>query len=84
MVKLIIKGGRKLEGKIKVSGSKNAILTLLPASLLIDGQVIFKNVPQIKDVEVMIKILEYLGAEVNFENSNLIIKTKNVSYRDLF
>jgi UDP-N-acetylglucosamine 1-carboxyvinyltransferase len=83
MAKLIIQGGRKLDGKIKVSGSKNAILTLLPASLLIDGKVIFKNVPQIKDVEVMIKILEYLGAEVNFENSNLIIKTKNVSYRDL-
>jgi UDP-N-acetylglucosamine 1-carboxyvinyltransferase len=83
MAKLIIQGGRKLDGKIKVSGSKNAILTLLPASLLIDGQVIFKNVPQIKDVEVMIKILEYLGAEVNFEKSNLIINTKNVSYRDL-
>jgi len=83
MEKLIIKGGKKLDGKIKISGSKNAVLALLPASLLIDGQVIFKNVPQIKDVEVMIKILEYLGAEVYFENSTLIIKTKNVSYRDL-
>jgi UDP-N-acetylglucosamine 1-carboxyvinyltransferase len=68
MTKLIIQGGRKLDGKIKVSGSKNAILTLIPASLLIDGQVIFKNVPQIKDVETMIKILKHLGAEIYFEN----------------
>jgi len=83
MTKFIIQGGKKLDGEIKVSGSKNAILTLLPASLLINGQVIFKNVPQIKDVEIMIKILEYLGAEVYSENSSLIIKTKNISYRDL-
>mgnify|MGYP001033126992 CR=1 FL=1 len=83
MSKLIITGGRRLEGTIKVSGSKNAILTLLPASLLVDGRVIFKNVPKIKDVETMVKILEYLGAEIEFEDSILIIKTKNVSYRDL-
>ena len=83
MSKLIITGGKKLEGRIKVSGSKNAILTLLPASLLVDGQVIFKNVPKIKDVETMIKILQYLGAETEFEDSTLIVKTKNVSYRDL-
>jgi UDP-N-acetylglucosamine 1-carboxyvinyltransferase len=83
MSKLIIKGNRKLEGKITVSGSKNAILTLLPASLLINGSVIFKNVPRIKDVEVMLKILNYLGAETFFENSTLIINTKNIEYRDL-
>jgi UDP-N-acetylglucosamine 1-carboxyvinyltransferase len=83
MTKLIIQGGKKLDGKIEVSGSKNAILTLLPASLLIDGKVIFKNVPRIKDVEVMIKILKYLGADISFENSTLIINTKNISYRDL-
>lgn len=83
MAKFIIKGSRKLGGKIKVSGSKNAVLALLPASLLIDGRVILKNVPNIKDVDVMIKILQYLGAEVEFDNSNLIIDTKNVYYRDL-
>jgi UDP-N-acetylglucosamine 1-carboxyvinyltransferase len=83
MDKFIIKGNKKLDGKIIISGSKNAILTLLPASLLIDGKVIFKNVPQIKDVETMIKILKHLGAEVYFENSELFINTKNVSYQDL-
>lgn len=83
MAKFLIKGGRKLEGKIRVSGSKNAILPLLAGSLLVDGKVIFKNVPRIRDVETMIKILEYLGSEVIFEDSTLIINNKNLSYRDL-
>lgn len=83
MSKLVIRGGKKLEGKIKVSGSKNALSALLPASLLINGRVIFKNVPQIKDVRTMTKILEYLGAEVSFEDSVLIINTKNIDYHDL-
>ncbi len=83
MSKFVIKGGKKLEGKIKVSGSKNAILALIPASLLITGRIIFKNVPRIRDVEVMIKIIEHLGATVFFENSTLEINTKNIGYRDL-
>lgn len=83
MAKFIIKGGRKLEGKIKVGGSKNAILALIPASLLIKGKVIFKNVPRIKDVETMIRIMKHLGADISFENSTLEIGTRNVCYRDL-
>jgi UDP-N-acetylglucosamine 1-carboxyvinyltransferase len=83
MSKLIIKGNKKLEGEIQVSGLKNAILTLIPASLLIDGETVFHNVPRIKDVEAMIKILNYLGVETNFINSTLIINTKNLSYQDL-
>jgi len=83
MSKFLIKGGKKISGKIKVSGSKNAILALLPASLLVEGRVVFKNVPFIKDVESMISVLRYLGAEVFFDNSNLIINTKNLEYKDL-
>jgi UDP-N-acetylglucosamine 1-carboxyvinyltransferase len=83
MVKLIIKGNKKLSGKIKVYGSKNAVLPLLAASLLIDGRVIFRNVPNIDDVKTMIKILEFLGAEIESGDNELIIKTKNISYKDL-
>jgi UDP-N-acetylglucosamine 1-carboxyvinyltransferase len=83
MAKFVIKGGKKLEGEIKVNGSKNAISALLPATLLIKGRVIFKNVPLIRDVEAMIKILEYLGAQVSLHNSTLVIETKNIGYRDL-
>lgn len=83
MSKFLIKGGKKLEGELKVSGSKNAILALIPASLLIEGKVIFKNVPKILDVERMIVILKYLGSEVQFQNSTLIIDNRNISYKDI-
>lgn len=83
MSKFIIKGGKKLEGKIKVSGSKNALSALLPAALLVKGKVVFKNVPRIADVRTLIKILEYLGAEVSFENSTVVINTKHIDYCDL-
>lgn len=80
---LVIKGGKKLEGEIKVAGSKNATLPLITASLLTEGRIILKNVPEIKDVETMVKILRYLGAEIEEGNNELHINTKNVNYRDL-
>ncbi|MDT7868214.1 MAG: UDP-N-acetylglucosamine 1-carboxyvinyltransferase [Candidatus Pacebacteria bacterium] len=83
MAKFLIRGGKKLEGKIKISGSKNAALPLISASLLISGRVILKNVPQISDVEVMLEILKILGAEIERDDSMVIINTKNLDYRDL-
>lgn len=80
---LIIRGGKKLEGEIRVAGSKNAALPLLAASILIEGRVIFENVPQIKDVEIMLKILNHLGAEIIQGEKELIINTKNINHRDL-
>lgn len=83
MTKLIIKGGKRLEGKIRVAGSKNAVLPLICASLLISGRTILKNVPQISDVEVMLEILKLMGAEIERDDSMVIIDTKNVNYVDL-
>jgi UDP-N-acetylglucosamine 1-carboxyvinyltransferase len=83
MAKFLIRGGKKLEGKIKISGSKNAALPLISASLLVSGRVILKNVPQISDVEVMLEILKMLGAEIERDDSMVIINTKNLDYRDL-
>ncbi|GIW66865.1 MAG: UDP-N-acetylglucosamine 1-carboxyvinyltransferase [Candidatus Parcubacteria bacterium] len=83
MEKIIIKGGQKLSGEIKIAGSKNTALPLIASTILIEGRVILKNVPKIRDVDSMLKILEYLGAEISFTNSDLIINTKNISYRDL-
>ncbi len=83
MSKFLIKGGNKLEGRIEVSGSKNAVLPLIAASLLIKGRVIIKNVPKILDVDTMIDIFNYLGSEINFEDSTLVIDNRNVVYRDL-
>jgi UDP-N-acetylglucosamine 1-carboxyvinyltransferase (EC 2.5.1.7) len=53
MSKLIIKGEKKLEGEIEIKGSKNAALALIPATLLIEGEVVLKNVPRI----MMFKLL---------------------------
>lgn len=83
MAKFIIKGGKKLEGKIKVAGSKNAVLPLIAASLLISGRTILKNVPRISDVEVMLEILKMMGAEIERDDSMVVIDTKNVDYLDL-
>jgi UDP-N-acetylglucosamine 1-carboxyvinyltransferase len=83
MAKLKIRGGKKLSGKIEVYGSKNAILPLLSASLLIEGRIILKNVPRIADVETMLKILKHLGTEIEFNDDELIIDTRHLGYQDL-
>jgi len=82
-MKFLIKGGKKLEGQVKISGSKNAALPLICASLLVSGRVILKNVPRISDVEVMLEILKMLGAEIEKGDSLVIINTKNLDYVDL-
>lgn len=63
----IIEGGRPLSGSITVSGNKNAALPLLAATLLTDGKVILGNLPRVRDVDTMAKLLEDLGASVEEE-----------------
>ncbi len=64
MEKYIIEGGIKLKGKVKISGSKNAALPILIASLLTDNTVVVNNVPKLKDIETTISIIEFLGKKV--------------------
>ncbi|WP_264953957.1 UDP-N-acetylglucosamine 1-carboxyvinyltransferase [Wolbachia endosymbiont (group A) of Endotricha flammealis] len=67
MHKILIRNNYKpLVGKIKINGSKNAVLPIMAASLLSSSQVILHNVPDLIDVHLMSKLLESLGAEVNF------------------
>lgn len=73
MAQYLVTGGKPLTGHAIISGNKNAILKLLPASLLADGPVTLTNVPQIRDVDVMVKILESLGAKVIRKNSTTLI-----------
>jgi UDP-N-acetylglucosamine 1-carboxyvinyltransferase len=56
-----IRGGRDLNGTVAISGSKNSSLPLLAATLLVDGPVWLRNVPQLKDIDNMLRILEVLG-----------------------
>jgi len=63
--KLVIQGGHPLNGDIYVSGAKNSVVAILPATLLLDVPVILENVPDISDVKICLSILESLGAEID-------------------
>ncbi len=61
MDRIRIKGGRELHGTVKISGSKNATLPILAATLMVDGPVLLRNVPRLKDIDNMCRILERVG-----------------------
>ena len=76
MQRLLIKGKRKLTGKIKISGSKNATLPILAASIL-SKKVQLTNVPMVKDIFTMIELLKFIGLKVNLLKSKKVIKIIN-------
>ena len=61
MDKILMEGGRRLLGRVKVSGSKNAALPLLAATILADGTTTYRNMPPLRDVNTMINVLSTLG-----------------------
>lgn len=68
MEKYIINGGKKLHGEVTISGAKNAAVAIIPATVLVEGVCHIENIPQIKDVELIIDILERMGAEIKVVN----------------
>ncbi len=76
MQKLIIKGRRQLIGKISVSGSKNATLPILAASIL-SNQTIIKNVPLVKDIFTMVELLNFIGLKTKIIGKKNTIEIKN-------
>lgn len=72
MDKLIINGNKRLEGEVTISGAKNAAVAILPATLLINGKCTIENLPNISDVQISCKILEKLGAQIEWVNKNTI------------
>jgi UDP-N-acetylglucosamine 1-carboxyvinyltransferase len=78
--KLIIEGPTKLTGEINVSGSKNHALPMLAATLLVKGEVILHNLPDIADVGVMIEILENFGVRIERTRSGLICNAENARF----
>ncbi len=79
MDKFIIRGGKSLSGKVKISGAKNASLALMPASLLSAGKNIIHNNPEVNDIFTMIKLLSELGAKTEFKNQTLNIDTSEIT-----
>src|SRR3989338_3219937 len=66
----------KLSGSVKVSGSKNAALPIIAATILTDQECIIHNVPDLRDIQTMLLILQGLGKTVEFKDGTLIIRAK--------
>lgn len=79
MAQYIIEGGKKLSGTVRVSGNKNSVLPVLAASILTEDKVTIKNVPNILDVEIFLKILKELGTTVERSGDQVKLKTKKIS-----
>jgi len=77
MQKLEIKGGRKISGTITISGSKNATLPILAATILTNKKVIIKNIPIVKDVVTMMELLRTIGSSIKFDKKNKKIEINN-------
>ena len=78
MSKMKITGGNKLSGTIKISGAKNSVVALIPASILADTKATIFNVPNISDTKALIDILDYLNVKTRYENETLSLDTSSI------
>ena len=78
MQKLLINGKKELSGKISISGSKNATLPILAATILSD-QVKLKNVPLVKDIFTMVDLLKFIGLRINILKKKKTIEINNIN-----
>lgn len=79
MDKIVIEGGRVLQGNVKISGSKNAALPILVSSLLTDGWNTYDNVPDLRDIQSIKLLLSSLGAEIDSEKKSVRIKADGLN-----
>ena len=83
MSSYIIEGGKKLEGQVKVSGSKNASLPIMAASILSGKITTLYNIPNIYDTKTTLKILHLLGCNVSKKNGKIIIDSKDIKTQEI-
>ncbi len=76
---LIVEGGSKLTGEVSISGAKNAALPVVVATLMGEGESVIFDVPKLRDINNLIKILESLGAKVEYENNRLEVNSDSVN-----
>ncbi len=80
MARLVVQGGKPLQGSIPACGAKNAALPIIAATLLARGEVVLERVPDISDVAVMSDILRGLGVKVQFEGKGrMLLDTSNIT-----
>jgi UDP-N-acetylglucosamine 1-carboxyvinyltransferase len=80
MDKLVITGGKRLQGEVTISGAKNAAVAVIPAALMADDICIIENLPHIEDVDCLIETMTYMGAKCEFiDNHTLKIDSRNIN-----
>lgn len=79
MSKYIVTGGNKLQGEVQVQGSKNAALPILAATVLNQSESIINNVPNIHDVDIMLKILKSIGCKIKKEGNTVIVDSSTIN-----
>ncbi|MDY0191560.1 MAG: UDP-N-acetylglucosamine 1-carboxyvinyltransferase [Desulfuromonas sp.] len=79
MNKIIIHGGKKLHGTVQISGAKNAALPLLCATLLTSGEHELSNVPQLRDINTVLQLLETLGAKTSLQGNQASVNANHVA-----
>ncbi|MBI5098812.1 MAG: UDP-N-acetylglucosamine 1-carboxyvinyltransferase [Nitrospirae bacterium] len=79
MDKIEIIGGVKLSGEVTISGAKNAVLPLMTAAILSSGENIIRNVPNLRDVMTMGKLLAHLGFGFHLEDNQILLQTKKIT-----
>lgn len=86
MDKFVINGGKRLHGTVDISGAKNSVVAILPATLLAEGKCRIENIPDISDVHYMLKMLSAMGAKIRMLNPNTyeidttVLKSHTVPY----
>ena len=79
MEKFIMQGGARLTGQVSVGGAKNAVVAIIPATILAKGRCIIHNVPNISDVSILLRMLSEMGADVRFHSKRIVeIDTANI------
>ena len=78
MHRIIIEGGKELSGEVRISGSKNSAVALVPAAVLCDEEVTIANVPNISDIDSLDEILNFLGAKVKRDDDVIKINSSNI------
>jgi len=77
MKKLVVLGATKLKGQIKISGSKNASLPILAATLLSNQKISLTNLPRVNDIKTMLSLLSFLGSKIKINKNKSIVEIDN-------
>ena len=83
MLSYIIEGGKRLQGAVNVSGSKNASLPIIASTILFSGTTRLYNVPNIHDTKITLEILGILGCKVSKNNGKIEINSKNINKSEI-